>query len=245
MQNLDAQNLIVGRLNLDELRNKQQEFRQNNVRFVAIRCTEERPFLSRTGCVSCLEPYPYFNLESLRCSQCPKGSSYISEERSCQVGSKEYLTNLQDRNVLVLPDKSIQKYKTEYQTLTQQNPGLLTCPADRPYSAGGECNSCPREKPLFFLPARLCTKCQNGSAFSPETNLCIASAEEQTTSTSTQTTIKKQKTSTVTKYDTSVNREKWTVEKGLGNIFGWQRKTLRREARAEDEPGSSVTPTDE
>lgn len=62
MQNFDAQNLILGQLNLNSLRRNQQEFLQSNPTFRPIKCDFEKPFLSRQGCTSCLDPSPYFNL---------------------------------------------------------------------------------------------------------------------------------------------------------------------------------------
>ena len=118
MQNLDAQNLIVGNLNIDELKTKQEEFKKSNPTFEPLKCEGDKPFLGREGCITCPETHPYFNLQTLKCSKCPDGSSYVSEIKNCQkLVSVSYLSNLNAKNYLVLPDKSLDKYREELKEL--------------------------------------------------------------------------------------------------------------------------------
>lgn len=95
MVNLDANNLIIGEYNLDELKKKQEDFKKANPDFVPITCGADTPFLSRQGCIACAEANPYFSLKTFRCSKCPANATYNAEIKNCQEEVKSTITTTQ------------------------------------------------------------------------------------------------------------------------------------------------------
>lgn len=187
--NLDAENLILGDLNLEELKQKQAEFRKQNEGFTVIECSGETPYLSKQGCIACNAPNNLFSLKSLKCSRCPEGATYNSESRNCESGGAaaggQFVSNTNASNYLVLPGQSLDDYKKEIEETQKSNPNVQVCPEDKPYSTGSECVSCPASKPLFFIASKSCTACQANSTYSPDIHSCLGKKYRITTITRT------------------------------------------------------------
>jgi hypothetical protein len=115
--NLDVENLILGDLNLEDLKAKQAEFRKQNPGFTPIECSGSTPYLSKQGCIACNAPNNLFSLKSLRCSRCPEGATYNSQTRNCESGGSatttggQFVSNIKANNYLVLPGQSLDDYK--------------------------------------------------------------------------------------------------------------------------------------
>ena len=110
--------------------------------------------------------------------------------RNCQTGAaagKQYVSNLNNENYLVLPGSSLNTYREEIERTKASSPDSRTCPDDRPFSVGSECISCPTERPLFFIASRTCTACKQGSQFDSRLNSCVTGSKVVSSSKITRT----------------------------------------------------------
>lgn len=67
--------------------------------------------MSKFGCIDCKDPHNYFSLETSKCSKCPEGSTYNPIIRNCQKGGKQYLSNLDNKNYVVEPGKTLNEHR--------------------------------------------------------------------------------------------------------------------------------------
>lgn len=94
MQDLDAPNLIIGDVPLNELKRRQQEFLRSHPTFRPIYCNAPTFYLNKElSCQPCEAPTQYWSLESLQCVPCPPSSAYNPSARKC-LAQKTPVTNL-------------------------------------------------------------------------------------------------------------------------------------------------------
>jgi hypothetical protein len=121
-------------------------------------CPSSTPYFNGTDCISCQSPSPLFNLNTLKCSSCPSGTSYDINTNSC-VQLKPNATNLASgTNILG--------------NLTS-NPNDIPCPASTPYFNGTSCISCQSPNPLFDVKTQKCTSCPNGTNYDSTLSACL------------------------------------------------------------------------
>jgi predicted amidophosphoribosyltransferase len=49
-------------------------------------CPPDKPYFDNVNCVSCGEPFPYFNMYSKLCQTCGIGSTYNEKTKECEDG---------------------------------------------------------------------------------------------------------------------------------------------------------------
>jgi hypothetical protein len=46
-------------------------------------CPSDKPYYDGITCINCEEPYPIFNIETLKCTKCNRGQLWSEKDHSC------------------------------------------------------------------------------------------------------------------------------------------------------------------
>jgi len=155
-------NLLVDALALSEEQNK---FFLAHPDFHPIVCEEATPFYNGEGCISCSEPTPLFNVDTLKCDTCKNDQVYIPIRRACRTVNCLLLLDFEAPNLLLPYGVTITQLKERQERFIKKHPGFTPhkCDADRPYFNCKECIACSDPTPLFNVSNLECTACGENS----------------------------------------------------------------------------------
>lgn len=150
--NEQASNIIQGKVTYDNYQLNIEKAIRSNTFGKGQECPADKPYSLLTSCTAC--EGSYFILDSQSCGNCPEGSEYNAEAKTCKV-------------VLWISDES-GKFDLNGAALAEFTKFQATNVAANPHAV---VKTCAKETPYSNAGAK-CTGCEENQAWDPATNAC-------------------------------------------------------------------------
>lgn len=151
-----ATKVIQGKVTLDQYQNQIEKVIRANPLATSEECPADKPYSLLTTCTACEGS---FVLDSQECGNCPEGTSFNPDTRSCRIAL--FLTDASGK--LDLGGLSLHDFEAWQNNNVHRNPNAVaqTCPKETPYSVGGtRCIACQGDQ-AFDLATNSCKPCPN------------------------------------------------------------------------------------
>lgn len=116
-------------------------------------CPEDKPFASKSKCISCPEDKPLYDLS----------------EEECVPGFPEATDVSKHESNLMMDSNATNSTEEDWDAYVEENKDKVLCPDETPFWNQSECIQCPA---YFNVLTYECDECPEGTTLNTDTHLC-------------------------------------------------------------------------
>lgn len=134
-------------------------------------CTQDKPYWDGISCISCPDPFVYFDLSTKTCVVCDPKDYYDAATKSCLPRKTIYISTNEDK-LLATPAQSVADYKNKVAKTIDSNPNaiIVNCDSATQYSNFDSCFNCAATE-YFNVETLKCDTCVG--KYDATTKLCV------------------------------------------------------------------------